>query len=169
MRRRPPVRSVPGVLPRLVLAGAVLLVAAGLLRDGEGERPRARIPDPPARGVPPQFAEIVAGMKAAQRLPFMGAATAAPAAKRPFADRGSPRQVARVRRDVARALRRASTPDDRVSVAAWQGIYVSGRRAVALVDLRRAVRSRRGMPFRRLPPARTRFELVRRGRSWLLV
>jgi hypothetical protein len=143
-------------LIRLALLAGVLFLVAGRT---DSERPAPRIPRPPTTGLPPEMAEIAGAG-------FRGSARTAPAAgPRPFADRGSRRQISRLRRDVARALRAASSPDDRVSVAAWHGVYVSGRRALALVDLRRATRSRRGLPFRRLPLARTRLELTR-DRRW---
>ena len=191
---RPPRRgrSVPAmlgrVLFRLAVVAGLLLLISGPLRaavggDGAGA-PAGRIPPPPTQGLPPQMAAIMADVQGVQERSLAGRlgrlgrgggtgdgrpGAAVGGAARPFADRGAPRQLARLRRDVARALRAASTSDDRVSVAAWQGVYVSGRRAVALADLRRAVRSRRGMPFRRLPLVRTRLELVRQGRRWAVL
>jgi hypothetical protein len=172
-------------LIRLALVAGVLVLVAGPVRSTlgtDGERPQTRIPRPPTEGLPPEMGQIVDDIAAVQRQSLAGklgglgkgggGAPPAPApaagGPRPFADHGSRRQIARLRRDVARALRTASLPDDRVAVLAWHGVYVSGRRAVALADLQRRTRLRRGLPFRTRSVQRTRLELVRDGRRWLI-
>jgi hypothetical protein len=177
---------------RMALVAGALLLVAGPLREsvglgGQTQGPPGRVIAPPSRGVPPEMGEIVADLGAVQQQSLAGrlgalgggrddagggdgdAGGRAAQPPRPFADRGSRRQIARLRRDVRRALREASTADDRVSVAVWQGVYVSGGRAIAVADLQRSVRSRRGMPFRRLPLVRTRLELVRQERRWTVL
>lgn len=173
------------VLFRLVLTGCLLLVVAGPLRDALGgdaqRRPMGPISPVPAQGIPPQLADVLGEVGEMHRQSLAGRLVgrgggprdawpaAAQSGPQPFADRGSRRHIARLRRDVHRALRAASTLDNRVAAAAWQGVYVSGRRAVALVDLRRAIRTRQGLPFRRLPVTRTRLELRRQARRWQIV
>ncbi len=89
---------------------------------------------------------------------------------RAFADLGPRRAVARVKRDVRRALRRLPPrSSQRVRVARFQGVAVSGDRAVAVVDIRRRVRPRPGAGWRDIPIERRNVVLQRKGREWRFV
>jgi len=178
----------------------------------------------PSSQVPAEFRSILSGMGAATAgalnpkagvLPGVfgsGGDAEEDAGPRPFADTGSPRQVARVkrdtrahlravsaltrrvRRDPARAAavldrvysrrvlaaagpeRRAelarklagvtSTTAQRVRVLAFQGVFVTGDQAIAVLDYARGVRPGRGGRWRELPSERWQVALRREAGTW---
>lgn len=146
---------------------AAVLVGGSLVRDrlGQAQAPPlpAQRPFPvPGPGAPPGFAAIsseMAQVRARAPLGRLGsilrgggtAARRSVAPIRPFADVGPDRQIRRLKRQCARDLRRAE-----LEPAAWQGVFVSGRRALAVVDLER-------------PRRRVKLSLERSGGRWRVV
>ena len=155
------VLAVAGLLAMGTLRDRVGAVASGGALPGAGVSPR---------GVPPQLASLIGDLSQAQRVSIGSLLDDAPdaaAVPAPFADRGPAAQVRAVRRAIARALRAGASRTDRSRVAAWQGVFVAGRRAVALADVERVVRSSAHATARHLPLRRVTFGLVRRSGRWL--
>jgi hypothetical protein len=110
-------------------------------------------------GTPPELAGVFASLEHARNdalgkvggfLPGRkGKGQAAPATAQPeppFADAGPPRRIAAVKRAVRRTLARG---EQRRRVLAWQGVIVSGSRAVARADLEEAVEMTSGSRMNR--------------------
>jgi hypothetical protein len=162
---------------KLLVGFAVLAVIGVVAVRGVGDRldrgsAALATPSLPS-GVPPQLQSIVAslsdarsrGVAAALHLSARSGDADVPA---PFADRGSRRRIAAVRRAIRRTLRGQATRLDRTRVLAWQGVFVAGDRAVAVADVERTARSSRHARRHRFPMRRMAFGLVAGG-GWRLV
>lgn len=62
-----------------------------------------------------------------------------------------------------------SDPARSLSVVQFQGVFVAGRRALALLDYRSSQRFRRGGPWQRMPAKRWQITLIREDDRWRLV
>lgn len=62
-----------------------------------------------------------------------------------------------------------SDPARSLSVVQFQGVFVAGRRALALLDYRSSQRFRRGGPWQRMPATRWQITLIREDGRWRLV
>jgi hypothetical protein len=148
------------IVVSLFVVAALVLVgqrALGGAKDGLGDR--GLLPSLP-QGAPAELQDVFGKLSDARRSALGGrgllrraSADAAPTPSPPFADAGSPRRIARVKAAVRASLRKDSTPQVRLHVAAWQGVVVSGDRAVVRADVERLVRSHSGrmaQPSKRL-------------------
>jgi len=162
---------------RFVLLFALIAVLGVAGRDALREEGTAvpTVPSPGSvRGLPPEMRDLYAGLDVSPQgaldrlLPGRRAPRADASGPAIFADTGGPRAVRRVKRAVRKALARAGSRQRRARVAAFQGVAVSGRRAIAVLDLRREVRLNATSRWRELPLQRRQVALARDGRRWRL-
>src|SRR5262245_35718156 len=135
----PEARRATTVRRMLKLAVTVAVMAVGFVFVKDRIATPITTPAVSAARVPPEFREILASRPdVAAILRGSGSAPDQPAQQVPFADVGSARELRAVRRDIRRDL---AARDEHFQVMDFQGIFISGHRALAQLVYRRGHRS----------------------------